>query len=136
MFFLQGTDITEAFESHHISTLPETILKRYFVRPSNSPRNSPFTFKEGDFYRVLKSKIRDVLPTVPEKAAVQSKTFTDMLLVSFITFSLLAVYTGNYLLGFVAGILLSLTAIASHNFFHQKDNYRMYYFNFTLMHYR
>lgn len=36
----------------------------------------------------------------------------------------------------MAGIVLNWTVIASHNFFHQRDNWRMYLFNLSMMSYR
>ncbi|KAL1451090.1 hypothetical protein WDU94_003383, partial [Cyamophila willieti] len=57
----QGTDITEAFECHHISPKAQSLLPKYFVKKASSPRNSPYTFHKSGFYRTLKSEIWDVL---------------------------------------------------------------------------
>ncbi|KAJ9597575.1 hypothetical protein L9F63_011576, partial [Diploptera punctata] len=42
----KGTDITEAFECHHISVTASLLLKHFHVRRATSPRNSPYTFHE------------------------------------------------------------------------------------------
>ncbi|CAH2071503.1 unnamed protein product, partial [Iphiclides podalirius] len=42
----KGTDITEAFESHHLNPSTEKLLNKFYVRDAKAPRNSPFTFKE------------------------------------------------------------------------------------------
>ncbi len=36
----------------------------------------------------------------------------------------------------LSGLCLNYTAICAHNFFHQKDNFRMYYFNLCFLSYR
>ncbi|KAJ8929856.1 hypothetical protein NQ314_017461 [Rhamnusium bicolor] len=65
----KGTDITEAFEVHHLSISPNRLLPKHFVRKAKKPRNSPFTFEENGFYKTLKKKIHEKLKTVPEKPA-------------------------------------------------------------------
>lgn len=60
----------------------------------------------------------------------------DTLLV--ITF-LLAILSAKLQLWWLAalnGVMLTWTVIASHNFFHRKDNFRMYYFNLSFASYR
>lgn len=136
VLLLQGTDITEAFESHHLTTIPEGILKKYYVREAVGKRNTPFTFDEDGFYKVLKKRIAEELKNIPPNAALRSKVLTDALLATFLGTSFLSAAFESFLLGVVAGVFLSLTAIASHNFFHQRNNFRMYYFDFTMMHYK
>lgn len=109
------------------------MLTEYFVKDVKTPRNSPFTFKEDGFYKVLKKEIVETLKTVPEEPIEKSKYMTDFLFISYIGLCLLAVYFKSFSIGVFAGISLCLVAIAAHNFFHQKDNFRMYYFDFTLM---
>jgi hypothetical protein len=41
---LQGTDITEAFESHHFTTTAPLLLNHFYVKQASAPRNSPYTF--------------------------------------------------------------------------------------------
>lgn len=53
----KGTDITEAFESAHLSENPEKLLKKFYVKDISTPRNSPYTFHENGFYRTLKRKV-------------------------------------------------------------------------------
>lgn len=131
--FFQGTDITEAFECHHLTTLPTKLLSEYFIREAKTPRTSPFTFKEDGFYKVLKKEIVSALETVPKKPIERSKYLTDLLLISYIMSALLAVYFKSYSMGVAAGVMLCMVSVAAHNFFHQKDNFRMYYFDLTMM---
>lgn len=64
-FLLQGTDITEAFESHHLSEKARQILPKYFVRQAKTKRNSPFTFEKDGFYMKLREKVKAKLKGVP-----------------------------------------------------------------------
>lgn len=51
----------------------------------------------------------------------------------------LAILTQRYqsvLLAFICSIFYTWTGVSGHNFFHQRDNYRMRYFNLLLMSYR
>lgn len=58
----RGTDITEAFESSHVINVNkvEAILSKYYVKEANTPRNSPYTFKDDGFYKVLKRRVEPV----------------------------------------------------------------------------
>ena len=58
----EGQDITEAFEAAHVrGGKVEKILKKYWVKDTNKPRTSPFTFAPNGFYRTLKAKAEKVL---------------------------------------------------------------------------
>lgn len=81
----------------------------------------------------LKKRIRDNLIKVPEDVVDKSKFYTDTLLISFLTLTLISARFGYIILSIMAGLNLALLGNAAHNFFHQKDNFRMFYFNFTLM---
>lgn len=93
----------------------------------------PFTFKEDGFYRVLKKDIMETLKTIPTKPNIHSKCIADALFIFYIGLALLAVSLKSYCIGTLCGFVLSWLAIAGHNFFHKKDNFRMYYFDLTMM---
>lgn len=65
MTVLQGTDITEAFESHHLSPLASKILSNFFVRNAKAPRTSAFTFKPDGFFQTLKFRVYEKIKNVP-----------------------------------------------------------------------
>lgn len=66
----QGTDITEAFEVHHINyAKAEHLLQDYRVRDAKLHRNFKFTFKETGFYRTLRRRIAEKLKTINVKQA-------------------------------------------------------------------
>ncbi|KAL3272609.1 hypothetical protein HHI36_014077 [Cryptolaemus montrouzieri] len=129
----KGTDITEAFETHHVKGVAEQLLSRYFVKEATTPRNSPFTFNQNGFYKTLKEKVAKELPNIPKHAVQQSKVFADIIVASYLVLCILATYFESFLLGILAGYFLTLTVNISHNFLHQKDNFRMYYFDLSMM---
>ncbi|XP_045534899.1 cytochrome b5-related protein [Papilio machaon] len=137
----KGTDITEAFETHHLLGVAETLLPKYFVRKVDTPRNSPFTFKEDGFYKTLKSKIQKKYQELPKDLRRKSDTATDFLLLSLLVSSLACTYLWktDFVLGGIAtvvtGYILSALTTAAHNYFHRADNWRMYLFNFSGMSY-
>lgn len=133
MFLLQGTDITEAFEAHHITKTAKYLLKQFFVRPATEPRNSPYTFMDDGFYRTLKRKARPMLAKLPPGPSTQSKLCSDLLLATFLLLSTLAAATHNFKLGVLAGVILNFVVVSAHNFFHMKDNFRMYYFDLSFL---
>ena len=53
----QGTDITEPFESSHFGLKHEQLLEKFFVKKIETPRNSPYTFRENGFFKTLKRKV-------------------------------------------------------------------------------
>lgn len=68
LFWLQGTDITEAFHVHHVNHgKVESILQEYRVRDAKLPRNFKFTFKETGFYQTIRRRVADKLKTISTK---------------------------------------------------------------------
>jgi len=55
----KGIDITEQFETHHITGKADKLLPKFFVRNASKPRNYKFTFNDDGFYRTLKRKVAD-----------------------------------------------------------------------------
>lgn len=129
----RGTDITEAFESHHISKAPENMLAKFHVRSTSKPRNYKLTLHDNGFYRVLKSRVRTKLKNVDRSPERRTDIIHFGLLLSTFTFSLACSYTGYVIFQLLAGLSLSWLTIATHNYLHRKDNWQMYTFNFSLM---
>lgn len=134
----QGTDITEAFETHHINSgVAEALLPKYFIKKATTSRNSPFTFKENGFYKTLKAKVAVVLKDIPKDIRKKSDNVTDLLFICFITASPLCcwLWSKNLIYGAVStlflGMLLSSLTISAHNYFHRSDSWRMYLYNFS-----
>ncbi len=50
---------------------------------------------------------------------------------TFVT-AILSAKSESYFWAIISGILLNFAVIAAHNYLHQKDNFRMYYFNLSL----
>lgn len=129
----RGTDITEAFESAHFRPHAEALLPKYFVNRAEGPRNSPYTFHEDGFYKTFKRKVRPVLKEVgtgPEWSMILIQDgLASATALSLLTACLLN-STGFAVLG---GIFLAMTSMCAHNFFHQRDNWRMYLFDLTFL---
>ena len=132
----KGTDITEAFEVSHVfkGETHEKLLAKYFVRSCEEiPRQHPYTFKEDGFYLTLKRRVQPVLKKIgtgPNKAitVMQDGLFAGYLLTLFFT-----IYSGSFLMAVLTGLILGATCSCSHNFFHQRDNWRMYLFSLSGM---
>ncbi|XP_068631175.1 cytochrome b5-related protein-like [Battus philenor] len=137
----KGTDITEAFETHHLHGIAETLLPKYFIKKVDTPRNSPFTFKEDGFYITLKQKIQNKLKDMPNDLREKSDLIIDTLFLALLITSPLCctLWSQDLILGgvlsVVTGLILSGLTISAHNYFHRADNWRMYLFNLSGMSY-
>ncbi|KAF5308057.1 hypothetical protein FQR65_LT06432 [Abscondita terminalis] len=130
----KGMDITEAFETHHIkSEAPEIILQKYFVKKANKPRVSQYTFHENGFYKTLKRNVRTVLKTLPKDCHKANDMYTDLFFVTAVIFACLGSAYSTYLFLFIASIFAGFTLLASHNYSHQRDNFRMLYAEFFML---
>ncbi|KAI8424208.1 hypothetical protein MSG28_002788 [Choristoneura fumiferana] len=133
--FTKGTDITEAFETHHLKGTAEAMLPEYFVKQTTVPRNSPFTFEEDGFYKTLKTKVVMKLKDIPKGTRKKSDYVTDGLLAALVIVSSLSCWAmaRSVFIGLpltvLSGFLLSSVATCGHNYFHRRDNWRMYVFN-------
>ncbi|OWR46060.1 hypothetical protein KGM_201044 [Danaus plexippus plexippus] len=133
----KGTDITEAFETHHINSTAEALLPKYFIKKADTPRNSPFTFKEDGFYKTLKAKVVLKLKDIPGDVRKKSDNVTDFLFVCLVVAGPLCcwLWTKNLIYGAAATLILGLTlcalTICAHNYFHRADSWRMYLFNIS-----
>ncbi|XP_075972013.1 cytochrome b5-related protein-like [Anticarsia gemmatalis] len=136
----KGTDITEAFESHHLNPATEKILTQYYIRDAKTPRNSPFTFKEDGFYKTLKRAAFEELKKIPKDASKSADRITDGLFISLLISSAVACWVENSAAAnfwyAYASISLALLTVAGHNFIHRRTNWRMYLFNMSMWSYR
>ncbi|XP_058451370.1 cytochrome b5-related protein-like [Malaya genurostris] len=132
----KGTDITEAFESHHITTKAELLLAKYRIRAAREPRNVRLTFHEHGFYKTLKRRVREKWNDLDRRPAQYSEFILDCLLIGVFLLLFIAVILDSYAVATVCGLVLAMTMICAHNFFHQKDNWRMLVFNLAFLSYR
>lgn len=135
MIYLQGTDITELFESHHLNGKSATeVMHKFFVGKAKSPRNSPFTFEPDGFYNVLKARANKRLSYVNRNgSSLKSMVVVDTYILVALALCVGVAQTQRYTLAIMAGITLGLGMVASHNFTHLKDNWRMYYVHLSLL---
>ncbi|KAK9887942.1 hypothetical protein WA026_000242 [Henosepilachna vigintioctopunctata] len=133
LIITKGTDITEAFETHHIKGVSEQLLSKFYVKSATTPRRSPLKFNENGFYRTLKKRIAEELPKIPKFVVQRSKLFADITVAFYILFCVLSTFSESYLLGALTGYVLALNINISHNFIHMKNNFRMYYLDLSML---
>lgn len=131
----RGMDITESFEASHVvnpEIVNQTLLK-YYVEDATHPRYSPYSFEKNGFFKTLKKRIQPVLKEVGSSPTLQIRLIQDGMVAALIITSLLGIYLNSIWLQLLAGFILSITVIGSHNFFHIRDNWRKYYFDLSLL---
>nr|P50266.1 RecName: Full=Cytochrome b5-related protein [Drosophila virilis]AAA85492.1 cytochrome b5 [Drosophila virilis] len=73
----KGTDITEAFEAHHLTTAPEKMIAKYKVRDAYQ-RIYTLTLHEDGFYKTLKERVREKLKTIDKRPKRKSDVSDDL----------------------------------------------------------
>ena len=132
----EGIDITEQFETHHITDMAEKLLPRFYVRDAALPRNYKTTFDQDGFYKTLQRRVANKLDFLDHSTISNSSFYCDLLLVSTVLFSVIAVHDESYLIASIASLSVMWLTTIVHNFIHQKDNWRMYLMNVSMMSYR
>lgn len=139
----KGTDITELFESSHPNIeKAKNLLPKYFARhvdPKKARNSSALTFYPDGFYCTLRSRVWEVLKENGGGAASWDMlAFHDLLLLTVLlciaSMVLPVCDEPKYWISiaFVSGFLLSCLGSVGHNFFHHRDNWRMYSWDLTL----
>ncbi|KAH8409602.1 hypothetical protein KR222_010579 [Zaprionus bogoriensis] len=129
----KGTDITEPFESHHIEEHAARMLSKFEVRTASSPRNYQFTLKENGFYLTLKRRVREKLRSLQYRPSRKTDLLHSAILASVFILSWASTTLDSLILRGFAGLALCWVATSAHNYFHQRDNWRMYSFNLLLL---
>ncbi|XP_070503223.1 cytochrome b5-related protein-like [Chironomus tepperi] len=136
----KGTDITELFESHHISPIAPKLLEKYFKKDADAPRNYNLTYDENGFYKTLKRRVMAALPTLDTSVIWISKATSDAVLCGFFIASILAARAEDF---YTKLLLIALAAKfgawiipTSHNFNHQRNNWRRFNANFVMLGWR
>lgn len=132
----KGIDITEQFETHHITDTAEKMLKKFYVRDASSPRNYKITFNEDGFYKTLKRRVASKIDSINKIPVGTSRFYCDLMLVSTIFSFIWASRDFNFFTMLTAAFCLVLLVVIGHNFIHQRDNWRMYLVNFSLQNFR
>ncbi|KAE9535776.1 hypothetical protein AGLY_007677 [Aphis glycines] len=130
----KGTDVTELFETYHINQKAATeVMRKFYVCQAKSTRKSPFTFKPDGFYNVLKSRVNKKLSDIDHHdISIKSILVIDTWFFVTLILSAAVAQTQSTFLALLAGVSLALGTVASHNFTHLKDNWRMYYMQLSL----
>ncbi|XP_059485309.1 cytochrome b5-related protein [Neocloeon triangulifer] len=135
LLLTKGTDITEAFEVHHLTSAPKAMLEKYKIRPALTLRNSPYTFHKDGFYNRMKSTILREFPVDQLRGSTNfSKSVTDVVAATFFALSLLSAHLQSYLLALLSGFFLAMTVSAAHNFVHMRDTeWRRFYVSLSML---
>ncbi|KAF7998118.1 hypothetical protein HCN44_009516 [Aphidius gifuensis] len=130
----KGTDITELFETHHLSNKAENMLPKFYVRDAKTPRSIPMTFNENGFYKTFKKRSYEALKNINyHYPSFKTNLIADTVMIMTILFCLVSAATQSMITSTIAGVLMTWTTIIGHNYLHMRDNYRMYYLDISLM---
>ncbi|XP_015115059.1 cytochrome b5-related protein [Diachasma alloeum] len=130
----KGTDITELFESHHLTGNAEKLLPKFYIREAVKPRAVPLTFDKNGFYKKFKERaIIGLRNTDFHRPALKSNLLADFLAIATLLLCVITAITQSRLALIIAGTIMAFTTITGHNYFHMRDNFRMYYFDISLM---
>lgn len=136
----KGTDITDQFETFHLTTKANSILPKYYVHDATKPRNYKLTYDENGFFKTLKRRVVEKLKDVDMAPLKWSKFYFNIVLIAVIVLAILSARSVNWYVAFglatLNGIFINWLTIITHNFIHQKNNWRMYMMNITLMNWR
>lgn len=132
----KGVDITEQFETHHITEKAEQMIKKFYVRDAALPRNYKITFNENGFYKTLKRNVAGKVLSLDRTVAWKSRFYLDMMLLIMLILAVSTTYNDSNVLVLVTSISLMVLMNISHNFLHQRNNWRMYTMNLGLMSFR
>jgi hypothetical protein len=132
----KGIDITEQFETNHITEAAVKILPKFYVREAKLPRNYKITFDENGFFKTLKRRVAAKLNNLDHSPSANSKFYCDFMLASTVLLSIIGARDNNYFVAFLAGLALNCLTIIAHNFIHRRDNWRMYTQNLAFMSFR
>ncbi|XP_015115058.1 cytochrome b5-related protein [Diachasma alloeum] len=130
----KGTDITELFESHHLTDKAEKLLPKFYIREAAEPRAIPWTFDKNGFYKKFKERAIVALKNTDfHRPALKSNLLADFLAIATLLLCVITAITQSRLALIMAGHIMAFTVISAHNYFHMRDNFRMYYFDISLM---
>ncbi|XP_012534068.1 cytochrome b5-related protein isoform X2 [Monomorium pharaonis] len=134
LLLTKGTDITELFESHHITDKAEQLLPKFYIREAATPRSVPLTFLPDGFYRTFKKRAVEALKTVDfHKPSTTTNLIIDSLVAMTFTLTFAAAFAHSYAIAVLASVFLGWTTVAAHNYFHMRNNFRMYYFDLSML---
>ncbi|XP_011307350.1 cytochrome b5-related protein isoform X3 [Fopius arisanus] len=130
----KGTDITELFESHHLTDKAEKLLPKFYIRDAVKPRAVPLTFDKNGFYKKFKERSMNALKNIDfHRPSLKSNLLADSLAITTLFLCVITATTQSRLALIIAGTSMTLATITGHNYFHMRDNFRMYYWDISLM---
>lgn len=128
----EGIDITEQFETHHITDSAQKLLPKYYIRDAALPRNYKTTFEENGLYKTLKRRVANKLEFLDQSSVATSRFYCDFMLASSVLLSIFAARDNSFIIASLASVSLLWLTVIAHNFIHQRDNWRMYIINMSM----
>jgi hypothetical protein len=111
------------------------LLDRFYVEDATDERNYFLTFDDNGFYKTLKKRVAKKLETADWSVLWKSKLIHDInLIILFLSIICIArIHQFQLVLFFnsLAAFTLAWSVSLSHNFMHQRDNWRRYTMNFS-----
>lgn len=105
------------------------MLTKFYVRDAAEQRNYSLTYDENGLFKTMQRRVAQRLKTVDKTCIWKSKASSDLVLlclcVSTFFISFLDDTALKVLFIFIAGFLASCLNNISHNFIHQRNNWRM-----------
>ena len=133
----RGTDITELFECSHPNPNVDKILAKYFVEKTDIPRNSPYSLEPDGFYLTLKrrvyKKLQSLSPQVADEGRKRVIRVQNQILATLALLFASTLLYESYALAVLTGIVLFCNVNCAHNFYHQRDNWRMFCWDLGLL---
>jgi hypothetical protein len=116
------------------------LLDRFYVEDATDERNYFLKFDDNGFYMTLKRRIAKKLETADWNVTKKSKLIHDInLIVLFLSIIFLArISQFEFMVFFntIAALTLAWSVSLSHNFMHQRDNWRRFTMNFSSLSWR
>ncbi|XP_015597306.1 cytochrome b5-related protein [Cephus cinctus] len=130
----EGTDITEAFQVHHLTDRAERLLPKFYIHDASTPRCIPLTFQPNGFYKKFKARALKALEGVDiHRPSPRTNMIADMLLAGTIISCLTASATRAWPAIIVSAMFLTWLSVTAHNYLHMRNNFRMFYMDLCLM---
>ena len=133
----RGTDITEAYEAAHMNPATDQVLAKFYARPASGARNSPYTLKPDGFYMTFKRRVWQRLKATDAQLIADGKRraarVQDALLAVFFVLFTLTIVCQSKLVAAVTGTVLFMNINCAHNYYHQRDGWRMFCWDLGLL---
>ena len=123
----RGMDITDLYETHHL-TAPDQTLAKYYVGPAAREYTGFYDYKADGLYRTMKKRVAMALAETVggSKATPAFRKQCLAVLVAYCALLMATAATGSLVCATLTGVLVSALHGIGHNFLHQADSWWMW----------